>query len=76
MTVPDCIYEYESLGHRVFGKPRVFTKMNFAVSNRYKYKAERLEKVIKEVTKRRNKQSDSETFAQITFPSEKGLCTT
>ena len=76
MTVPDCICEYEKVGQRVFGKPRFFTKINFAVGNRYKYNAESLEKVFKEVTKRRNKNPDGETFGKITFPSEKGLCTT
>ena len=76
MTVPDCIHEYRSLGQEVFGKPRFFIALNFGVGNRYKYSAARLEKVFRDVTKRRNERSDEEVFGKITFPSGKGLCST
>ena len=77
MTVPDCISEYRSLGQEVFGKPRLFTTLRFGVGNRTKYKAARLERVFKDVTKRRNEQPEpSETYGKITFPSGRGLCTT
>ena len=76
MTVPDCIHEYRSLGQMVFGKPRFFTAINFGLGNRYKYKAARLEKVFKDVTKRRNEKPDGDHFGKITFPSKRGLCTT
>ena len=76
MTVPDCIYEYKTLGQEVFGKPRTFAAINIGVSNRHKYSATNLEKVFKEVTKRRNERTDGEVFGKITFPSRRGLCTT
>ena len=76
MTVPDCIQEYESLGQEIFGKPRFFTAKNFAVGNRHKYKAANLEKLFKNVIKRRNERTDGEFFGKITFPYPRGLCTT
>ena len=69
MTVPDCIYEYRVLGQEVFGNPRFFTTINFGMGNRYKYKAAGLEKVFKEVTKRRSEKLEGEVFGKITFPS-------
>ena len=75
MIVSDCIHEYRSLGQEVFGKPCFFIASNFGVGNRYK-SAARLEKVFRDVTKRRNKRSDEEVFGKITFPSRKGLCST
>ena len=76
MTVPDCIYEYKSLGQEVFGKPRFFTTLRFGVGDRCKYNAANLTKVFKEVTKRHNEKPDGEFLGKITFPSRKGLCTT
>ena len=76
MTVPDCIHEYRSLGQKVFGKPRFIFALRFAVGNRYKYKAARLEKVFKDVTRRREEKSASNATGRITFPSGKGLCAT
>ena len=76
MTVPDCIHEYRSLGQKVFGKPRFLIAKNFGVGNRHKYKAARLVKVFKEVTKRRNEKSDGEVYGKPLFPSREGLCTT
>ena len=76
MTVPDCIHEYRRLGQLVFGNPRFFTSINFGVGDSYKYEATRLEKVFKDVTKRRNEMPTGDYFRPITFPSRSGLCTT
>lgn len=74
MTVLDCIDEYKSLGEEVFGNPRTFSTLRFGLGNRTKFKAERLEKVFKNVTRRRNEcQADPD---RITFPSGRGLCKT
>ena len=75
MAVPDCIHEYKSLGEEVFGRPRHFFALRFGLGDRTKYKAARLEKVIKDVTARRNEQlADSDP--SIRFPSGRGMCKT
>ncbi len=76
MTVPDCISEYRTLGQEVFGKPRIFSTLRFGVGHRYKYKAARVEKVFKDVARRRNEKPGNIAPRRIAFPSGKGLCTT
>lgn len=76
MTVPDCIDEYKKLGGSVFGKPRFFTELRFPfLTSRKKYDAEKLQRVFKEVTTRRNQQPTNETLF-ITFPTDHDLCKT
>ena len=75
MTVLDCINEYENLGEKVFGKPRLFYTMRFVLGDRTKYNAARLQKVFEEVTARRNEYL-AEPDRSITFPSGRGLCKT
>lgn len=76
MTVPDCLFEYRRLGQEVFGKPRMISTLRFGLGVRQKYKAARLEKVFKDVTKRRNEQPGPSETGKITFPSGRGLCAT
>ena len=76
MTVPDCLFEYRKLGQEVFGKPRMIFTLRFGMGIRQKYKAERLEKAFKDVTKRRNEQPGPSETENITFPSGRGLCAT
>jgi hypothetical protein len=75
MTVQDCLFEYESLGGEIFGKPRIFTQLRFFVGNRTKYKSAVLKKVLESVTARRSELL-LETDSRITFPSKRGLCKT
>lgn len=75
MAVPDCIDEYKSLGEEVFGRPRVFSTLRFGLGDRTKYKAARLEQVIKDVTARRNEYL-AEPDPSIRFPSGRGMCKT
>ena len=58
MTVPDCIREYETFGESIFGKPRHITALNFGIGGRSKYDANKLERVFKDVTRRRGEQLD------------------
>ncbi len=75
MTVPDCLDEYRNLGQEIFGRPRTFFTLRFGLGERYKYKATRLEKVFKDVCKRRNEEPD-QAHGKIFFPSAQGLCKT
>ena len=75
MTVLDCINEYEKLGEKVFGKPRLFFTLRFGLGDRTKYKALRLQKVFEDVAARRNEYL-AEPDRSITFPSGRGLCNT
>ncbi|KAL8788948.1 MAG: hypothetical protein Q9195_007064 [Heterodermia aff. obscurata] len=75
MAVPDCINEYKNLGEEVFGRPRVFSTLRFGLGDRTKYKAARLERVIKDVTARRNEHL-AESDPSIRFPSGRGMCKT
>ena len=75
MTVLDCIDEYENLGEKVFGKPRLFFTLRFGLGDRTKYKASRLQKVFEDVAARRNEHL-TEPDRSITFPSGRGLCNT
>lgn len=69
MTVDDCIKEYKTLGERIFGHPRPLAKGAILW---HKFNAEKLEEVIKEVTKRHSEASDFEPL----FPSAEDLCRT
>ena len=75
MTVLDCIDEYENLGEKVFGKPRMFFTMRFLLGDRTKYKGTRLQQVFEDVSARRNEYL-VEPDRSITFPSGRGLCKT
>ena len=76
MTVPDCIAEYKFLSQEVFGKPRIFFTLRFGIGSRCKYKASKMEKILKDLTQRRNEKPGRNASGRITFPSGKGLCTT
>lgn len=76
MTVPDCLFEYQTLGHEIFGKPRMIHTLKFGLGFRPKYRATKLEKVFKDVTKRRNEQPGRSETGKIVFPSGRGLCAT
>lgn len=74
MTVLDCLHEYETMSHKIFGKPRVVSQRNIGIVPWPKYSAAAMEKAFKEVTARRceyNKQINP-----VTFPSREGLCNT
>ena len=55
MTVDDCIEEYKSLGNKVFGHPRRMARGGFPW---YRFNANILEKVIRDVTERHNMDSN------------------
>ena len=76
MTVPDCLFEYQTLGQEIFGKPRMFHTLRFGLGFRPKFKATRLEDVFKDVSKRRNEQPGQSETGKIVFPSGPGLCAT
>lgn len=76
MTVPDCMSEYESLGAKMFGRPRHFTKLkSVGLRDRPKYSATNLKKVFEDLTERRSEKM-SEGQRRIAFQSRKGLCNT
>ena len=75
MTVLDCLHEYKTLGGEIFGKPRIFTQLNFYIPERTKYKGAKLKKIFEDVTARRSEQV-RKTDSRITFPSRRGLCRT
>ena len=54
----------------------MISTLRFGLGVRQKYKAARLEKVFKDVTKRRNEQPGPSETGKITFPSGRGLCAT
>lgn len=76
MTVSDCIDEYKTLGEGIFGNSHFFIALRFGVGNRCKYDTKRVEKVYKDVARRRNERLDDPTYGQIRFPSGRGLCAT
>lgn len=53
MSIDDCISEYETLGDRVFGRPRWFHIRSPMFYARDKYSTEALEDVLKDVVSRR-----------------------
>jgi hypothetical protein len=53
MSVADCMYEYENLGGRVFGRPNLLHTQRLLVTNIPKYNAKELERVFRDVTERR-----------------------
>jgi hypothetical protein len=73
MPVDDCIDEYINLGGSIFGKPRHFHELIKPLYwiNRTKYNADRLVRVINDVTERRGKR-DGDTR----FESDADLCRT
>lgn len=75
MTVPDCMLEYETLGAKAFGRPRIFNTLRFGLVDRTKYKADDLKKVFENVAERRSEQTSSDQ-RRIPFPSKRGLCKT
>ena len=76
MTIPDCIFEYQTLAQEVFGKPRLISTLRFGLGVRAKYKAERLEKVLKDVSNRRNEQPEPGENPKIIFAHGRRLCAT
>lgn len=76
MTVLDCIKEYESLGGKIFGKPRFLTELHFPIiTTRAKYDATKLKDIFEDVTRRRD-QLTKEVHRNTKFPSERDLCRT
>ena len=53
ITVPDRLPQYVKLGHEVFGKPCIASTIRFGQRARAKYKDARLERMFKDVTRRR-----------------------
>jgi hypothetical protein len=49
MSVDDCLYEYERLAGKIFGKPR---PLALGAILWHKYSGKKLEKAIKDVTRR------------------------
>jgi hypothetical protein len=76
MTVADCLHEYENLGQRVFGKPRMASLRTNPASFWTKYSASGLEKVFKDVTERRCELDarGEYNFNAPTFPTMEGTC--
>lgn len=76
MTVADCLDEYENLGQRVFGKPRLISQRNVPIVPWPKYSARGLEKVFRDVTRRRCEASaiKQHNFNVPTFPTIEGTC--
>lgn len=72
MTVPDCMLEYETLASKAFGRPQIFTTVNFGLVERPKYKAKDLQKAFEDITERRS----TRTGQRITLSSKRGLCKT
>jgi len=76
MPVSDCLREYETLGGKVFGKPRPIHQLNTLVIRREKYSAKTLQAVFRDVTSRRGERLAGEHPRPIQFPSKAGLCGT
>ena len=76
MTIPDCIFEYRTLAQEVFGKPRLISTLRFGLGVREKYKAERVEKVFRNVSIKRNEQPEPGEMSKIIFAYGRGLCAT
>ena len=72
MTVLDCLEEYETLGHRVFGKPRHLHSMTIGFGNRTKYDSRKVQEVFEDVAERRGEESDH----KVTFKSRSQTCRT
>ena len=74
MTVCDCLYEYESLASEIFGKPRMFTKLNFKYGFDV-YNTKKAEEVYKRVVNRRCDASESKNNFKP-FASRRKVCRT
>lgn len=72
MTVEDCIQQYETLGDRVFGRPRRFHIRKAPWILREKYNHKHLEEVMKEVVK----SHDPSGKSQAKFTSNDDMCRT
>jgi hypothetical protein len=72
MTVCDCIKEYEELGEKVFGHPRL---PGFATFLTHKFDADDLKKAICGVTKRHGDATEDEDN-EVQYPSHEDLCKT
>ena len=73
MTVDECLEAYKDLSDKVFGHPRHFHIRRPPWIPREKYKASRLEGVIKEIVKRRDPQGHSST---LFFQPHEDMCRT
>jgi hypothetical protein len=77
MTVSDCLHEYETMGHQIFGKPRVISQRNIGIVRWAKYDAEHMKKAFQEVTHRRRELlPPSNRIKDVTFPCDESLCKT
>ncbi|KAJ8110963.1 hypothetical protein OPT61_g6330 [Boeremia exigua] len=75
MTVADCLEEYETMGQKIFGKPRWLSQRYIGVINRPKYDARAMEDAFKDVTKRRDTISDPRDFdVHAKIKTEEGTC--
>ena len=74
MTVADCLWEYERLGDRVFGRPRKLNQLAFPFTSRTKYNAANLEKVFDEVSARRGEVLEGGHQGSHELPLPKGIC--
>ena len=72
MNVSDCITEYETLGKKVFGRPRTGHIRSLLWLPRDKYDHRILEDVIEDVVRRRN----TTNVASPTFPANEEMCRT
>ncbi len=70
MNVDDCISEYETLGKKVFGRPRTGHIRSILWWPRDKYDHGNLEAVIEDVVKRRCITKG----ASATFPANEEMC--
>ncbi|KAF2238229.1 FabD/lysophospholipase-like protein [Viridothelium virens] len=75
MPVSDCLYEYKTLGEKIFGDPRVLTQLSFIIIPRAKYDSGTLTTVFKGVVRKREEVSN-ERNEDALFPSRLGLCRT
>ena len=72
MTVADCMQQYETLGDRVFGRPRRFHIRRPPWIPKEKYNHKHLEEVMKDVVKSR----DPSGTSQAKFTSNEDMCRT
>lgn len=70
MNVDDCISEYETLGKKVFGRPRTGHIRSLLWWPRDKYDHRNLEDVIEDVVRRRKPTK----AASATFPANEEMC--
>ena len=75
MPVADCLHVYETLGNRIFGKPRFFTQISFGIIKRTKFKRSVLEDECRSIVSKRREISSNES-GDATFPSDLGVCGT